>query len=100
MAGCGKEQQAELRRSHNRSTYGSIVLKYKLTDRGVLEIGRIIHDIEINTWGRKVRAESEELEQRIREIIKSSEDPAESFSRSFTIFDELYKKLAGKVPGQ
>lgn len=84
---------AELRRRDNLSTFESIVNKFKLVEPTIREIALIIHDIEVNYWGKKVRKESEELNKTIQEIIDFSKDNQDCLQRCFVIFDQLYEEL-------
>ncbi len=85
--------QAELRISKNTSTFESIVKKFNIIDPKVKQIAEIIHDIEINYWGKKIRKESEDLNRRIIELIETNNDRDECIRRSFIIFDGLYQEL-------
>jgi hypothetical protein len=85
--------QAELRVYHNLSAFESIVRKFKIDDSTLKQIAQIIHDIEINFWGNKLRKESEELNKTIQEIIKSSKNNQDCLQRSFAIFNQLYERL-------
>jgi hypothetical protein len=85
--------EAELRRYHNMSTFESILRKYKLNDPVLIEMGKIFHDIEINFWGKKIRAESEGLQNTILKIEADYNDPNEILKKSFEYFDTLYKDL-------
>ncbi len=84
---------SEFRRYHNMSTFESILKKYKIKDSSLIYIGKIMHDIEINFWGKKVIKETEEVEKEVRKIIDNSKDGHECFRRSFIYFDNLYNKL-------
>lgn len=85
--------QAELRVYHNLSCFESIVNKFKIDDPVVKEIAQIIHDIEINFWGKKQREESEDIDRAIQEIISSSKNKQRLLERSFAVFDQLYEEL-------
>lgn len=85
--------EAQLRRKDNMSAFECIVNKYQIEDPGVKQIAQIIHDIEINYWGKKLRAESEELDKMIRDIISSSKNSRERLEKSFVVFDGLAEKL-------
>ena len=84
---------AEIRRYHNMATFEYLIKKHKISDPALRKIGDIIHDIEINYWGKKKQKESRKTDEAIREIIKISETPEESLRRSFAIFDSLYSRL-------
>lgn len=85
--------EAELRRYHNMSTFESILRKYKLNDTQLVEMGKILHDIEVNSWGKKLRKESERVEIAIRKIVKDYNDPNEILEKSFEYFDKFYEGL-------
>jgi hypothetical protein len=87
--------EAELRRYHNMSTFESILRKYKLNDPVLIEMGKIFHDIEINFWGKKIREESEGVQNTILKIETDYNDPNEILERSFEYFDTLYKEMGG-----
>ncbi len=84
---------AELRRTDNMSTFECVMKKFKINDPALKQIGEIIHDIEINYWGRKIKQESEELNKTIREIIDTSKNNQEKLQKSFPVFDNLYEKF-------
>ncbi|MFH2138372.1 MAG: chromate resistance protein ChrB domain-containing protein [Candidatus Omnitrophota bacterium] len=84
---------AELRRTANASAYENALIKYKLTDPALIEIGNIIHDIEINYWGQKQKEESQVLKDKILPIIENSKTPEECFKKTFIVLDELYGQL-------
>lgn len=84
---------AEFRRMQNQSTFESILNKYKINDPMLLEMGKIIHDIEINYWQRKLTDKSETIEREVRNIINSTEDKDACFEKGFIYFDELYREL-------
>ena len=85
--------EAELRRYHNMSAFESILRKYKLNDPVLMEMGKIFHDIEINSWGIKVKKESRVLESSIRKIVTDYSEPNDILIKSFEYFDILYKEL-------
>lgn len=83
---------AEFRRTQNQSTFENIVSKYKIGDTALIEIGRIIHDTEINYWNKQLKGDSESAEKQIRAIIDSSPDSYVRFEKGFRYFDNLYRK--------
>ena len=84
---------AELRRYHKLSTFESILKKYRLDDPVLMEMGKIFHDIEINFWGRKVRKESQGIENAIRKIAADYQGPNKVFEKTFEYCDALYEEL-------
>jgi len=85
--------EAEIRRYHNMAAFEYLMKKHKLTDPQLRKIGEIIHDIEINYWGKKRLEESRKINDAVREIIKTSETAEESLKRGFMFFDSLYLQL-------
>lgn len=84
---------ARFRRSHNMSTYETLLHHYRLEDPGLAFIGKIIHDIEVNVWDRKALDETIEVETAIRNIISSSNSAEETIELGDQYFNRLYKKV-------
>ena len=84
---------SDLRRTGNMSAFETILAKYKITDPALKEIGRIIHDIEINYWGKKETGEAVKLNQEIKGIIDSVADNPRRLEKSSIFFDALYKRI-------
>ena len=83
---------AKYRRYHNMSTFESLLKAYGLNDPRLEYIGRIIHDVEINVWERKVMKETVAVEVKINEFILNG-DRDESVAKSIRLFDELYANV-------
>lgn len=83
---------AEFRRSQNQSTFESIISKYKIDNPALIEIGRIIHDIEINYWDKQLKGVSEKVEKQVKAIIDSNPDGRTRFEKGLQYFDSLYKE--------
>lgn len=84
---------AIFRRYHNMSTYESMLKHYKLKDPGLISIGRIIHDIEINYWGRKAVKQSVEVNDALKQIILKSKNKKDIIEDSIKYFDLLYQEV-------
>ena len=84
---------AQFRRYHNASTYEIFRRHYKIDDPGCLYISRIVHDIEINTWGKKAMKESRPLIDAVAQIIAGSSNSNEIISKGVRLFDELYENI-------
>jgi len=89
---------AKLRRYHNMSTYETILKQYNLIDPKLLYIGKIIHDIEINIWDRKVIPETYIVKNDIINIIMKSKSNDRIIEKSINYFDLLYKNIKVKRP--
>jgi hypothetical protein len=81
------------RRYHNASTYETLLTHYKLEDKHLIYIGKIVHDIEVNVWEKKTLPETRTVQQAVVEIITSSNTPDEIITRSLVYFDGLYNEL-------
>jgi len=80
-------------RTHNMSTFAVIVEKYKISDKSVDKIGKYIHDIEINFWGKKRFQESLNVSREVNKIIRNSKNNDECLTRCFLYFDQLTKEI-------
>ena len=81
---------AKLRRYHNMSTFESILKHYNLQDPKLLYIGKIIHDIEVNIWEKKVFPETHKVRNEINRIILNSGNVDKVIEKSREYFDLLY----------
>lgn len=84
---------ADLRRKHGVSTFGSIVAHYAISDPKVKYIENLIHQIEINYWQGKRGKETEALNNKITAIIETGKNPYSILEQSFMALDELYNRL-------
>ena len=83
---------SELRRYHNMSTFGSIVRKYRIQDPAIIEIQKLIYDMEVNKWDNKIHPDSVDIEITIRETIQKAGAPANACKHNFGLFDGLYQR--------
>lgn len=84
---------AKFRRYHNMSTYESLLKHYALKDPKLIYIGKIIHDIEVNIWERKVFPETHKVRNRINKIISNSKNSDEVMEKCYKYFDLLYSTI-------
>lgn len=84
---------AKFRRYAKMSTYESLLHHYSLVDPKLIYIGRIIHDIEINIWERKVMAETISIQASINKIILETKDDNKIIEKGNDFFDILYREL-------
>jgi hypothetical protein len=87
---------AKLRRYHNMCTFEAILKHYEIKDLNLTYIGKIIHDIEINIWERKVLPETAFVRDRINQIILDSQNNREVMERSAKFFDSVYQRVVAK----
>jgi len=83
---------AELRRFHTRSTFETILAHYKINDRKLITIGRLIHDMEINTWMNNRDQESIVLENHLLEIINKNSHVESIIDKVYFFLDEYCNK--------
>jgi hypothetical protein len=84
--------EAQFRRYATKSTYETLLEHYDLKDPRLKYIGRIIHDIEVNIWEKKVYGESTKVMEAIRSIIVKNEGNCEAIvEKSLEYFDALYQ---------
>ena len=88
--------EARFRRYHNKSTFETLLAHYRIEDKTLIYLGRVIHDIEVNIWEKKLMPESLEVESTIREII-SRDDIEVIASECRLYFDRLYEALQGQL---
>lgn len=89
---------AKLRRYATAATYETILREYRISDRAASEIGRIVHDIEINAWNRTSTAESRDVERAVREIVAASRSHGELVDRTLAYFDSLATRIRNTPP--
>lgn len=90
---------AKFRRYHNMSTFESLLEHYKLNDPKLIYIGKIVHDIEVNIWERKVFDGTHQVQKAFNNIIWNSKNRDEAIEKSCKYFDLLYKEIAAKEGG-
>lgn len=91
--------EAKFRRYFNMSTYESLMRHYKLNDPVLLHIGKIIHDIEVNTWEKKALEETCTIRDAVNKIIWETKETDEVIEKTNLFFNDLYRKyLKRPVP--
>lgn len=84
---------AKFRRYHNMSTYESLLRHHKLHDPKLVHIGKIIHDIEVNVWERKVFETSWKVQDAVNRIMTTTADKEAIIRKSSAYFDRLYQSI-------
>jgi len=79
---------ALFRRYHNKSTFETLLDHYKLKEDKLIYLGRIIHDIEINIWEKKVMTETPAIQKAVGEII-SSPDKKKIIEQCYQYFSDV-----------
>lgn len=89
--------EAKFRRYATKSTYETLLEHYDLKDPRLKYIGRLIHDIEVNVWEKKVYNESTKVLEAIRLIIVKNEGNNKAImEKSLEYFDVLYQVSLGR----
>ena len=83
---------AAFRRYHNMSAFESLLKHYRLRDPKLIHIGKIIHDIEVNIWEKKVLKETLIVQDAVNKIIWNTKDRNEVIQKSGNYFDSLYQR--------
>jgi len=86
---------AALVRTHDRTTYESIVVAFAIEDPAVKAIGKLIHTIEIDYWGKVNDPLALEVNDDIQRIIDSAPSEHVALGQSFDYFDRLYQTFTG-----
>jgi hypothetical protein len=82
---------ARFRRYHNKATFETLLEHYRLKDEQLSYIARIIHDIEVNIWEKKLMAETLEVQNAMHEIIMQT-DSKKIIADCQGYFDRLYER--------
>jgi len=85
--------EAEFRRYYNVSTFETLLRHYKIEDARCKYLGKVVYDIEINTWEKKVMKESRTVLKTINNIISEEKKSDKIIEKSLLYFDTLYEGL-------
>ena len=84
--------EAEFRRVNNKAAFEVIVDKFQIIDPKIIKLSEMIHQIEINYWAGELDPETDALNETIKEILKSEQDPHKILKQIFHVLDEEYAK--------
>jgi len=85
---------AKFRRYHNMSTFESLLKYYKLNDPRLVFIGKVIHDMEVNIWEKKLYPETKRVMDEINNIIRNSNKAGDIIEKSNQFFDRFYRRIS------
>ena len=83
------------------SAFESLLKHYKLKDPKLIYVGKIIHDIEVNIWEKKVLEETLIVQDAVNKIIWNTKDRNEVIQKSCKYFDSLFQEavtISEKLP--
>ncbi len=83
---------AYFKRTITKSTFEMLQDYYLINDEKVDAIAKLIHDIEINKWDKKLFRQTEEFEDFVRELILSGLSNEETIAESNSYLDKVYQK--------
>ncbi len=81
----------ELGHHGEKCSFESLIEKYKLKERAVYEIARIVRDIDLGIYKEK---ESIGVETVIKGLVLSSENDIEIYNKAFPVFDAIFQKFS------
>lgn len=84
---------AELGRRFNKSAFEVLIDHYNIRDDNLILMSKIIHDIEINVWQRKIFEESVRIDQELWHIIESGTSNDDIINNAYDYFDKLYEEM-------
>ncbi|HEX3043361.1 MAG TPA: chromate resistance protein ChrB domain-containing protein [Bacillota bacterium] len=86
---------SKIQRKLNLTAYEVALTEYKLTHPALKQIGKIIWDIEINKWDKKVTRESPGIALIINGLDAKESNPGKALEQSMIIYDSLFVGLGG-----
>jgi hypothetical protein len=84
--------EAELRRDARRATLEVLIERARLSDPFVLQLGRLVHDVEIRAWARPADAPSVAFERRLMTAVLAAPDPTSALTACFQVLDALHEE--------
>jgi hypothetical protein len=88
---------AEITRKFNKSTFESFLDYYRIKDKKLINIGKLIHDIEINIWEKKLFKRTREVQIRTLEIMEKYRNNEEIIDKACEFFERLYETLPAEL---
>lgn len=81
---------SDLKRDARMTVFGKVMQKYTIKNAVLDDMNRIIWDIEVNSWDKKVTPEAIGVDSVIQGLILMTKSEEECIEKSFLIFDALY----------
>jgi hypothetical protein len=88
---------SQIRRRFNQSTFDSLLEHYHLSDLKLCNIARLIHDIEINVWEKKIFKKTRKMEFFFIDLLDGSLEDEVIMQRAGEYFDQLYRELPDRL---
>lgn len=84
---------SDLKRDARMAAFGKVMQHYGVKDAVLEDVNKIVWDIEVNSWDRKVTPEAMGVNAVIQGLIIISKSDEECLEKSFLVFDALYAHL-------
>jgi len=81
---------AELGRQGNLSCFETVLRKYKIDDHALVEMSKIVHDIDVNKWGIKAISTSDSLSLEFEKLKEKTENESALLELSEALFNSMY----------
>lgn len=81
------------RRDRGTSTFAAIVSRHKIADPALERLSKIVWDVEINVWDKKVTAESKGVNTIVRGMRRISKNDVDCYTRCLPVFDAIYAEF-------
>lgn len=93
---------SKISRKFNQSTFEALLAHYQISDPKLDNIARLIHDIEINLWEKKLYRKTMEMNLFFMDLLSRSLANDAILQKAGAYFDRLYEDLpsAPLKPGQ
>ncbi len=88
---------SKISRRFNQSTFESLIDYYRIDDPKLKAIGKLIHDIEINVWEKKMYQKTMEMDLFFMDLLSDSLEDTVILHRSSKYFDRLYDELTDEL---
>jgi hypothetical protein len=87
---------SEISRQFNRSTFVSLLEHYQIADPILNNIAKLIHDIEINLWEKKLYKKTTEMHIFFMDLLSQPLENDVIIQKAVQYFDRLYEDLPSK----
>jgi hypothetical protein len=84
---------ATFARSATKATFEHLTDHFNITDTKALQIGKFIHDTEINSWQTKLYEQTNLIEIFVSDLIAKQLSDEEAIEMAIKFFDGLYESL-------
>lgn len=87
---------SELRRDRNVTTFEAILRKHKIKNSALDYIAKIVWDMEVNVWDKKITPESRGVNAVVVGLSRISKNDVECYKKCWPVFDALYAEVRSR----